>query len=380
MCRIVLPYGALNNNTLSRADIRSALYVLHCSILRINHLQEWHYKVDGGSGLFRRMRKIKTNITFIQSIMIIMLSTGLLNHVIIIPILLDAAKRDAWISVLLAGACALVWIFILHISTTKIKKQHLFAWLAKAYPPIVSRILAVVASVYLFVLCMLTTRDTVYWVHLTFSPETPILVLTFVLLLISVINAYLGIHSLANTAAILLPFVVILGFFIMFSNTTHKDYSLLRPMLEHGMQPVWKGSVYVGAGFVEVIMLFFMQHHIKSRLSYLSFMIMILLILGLTMGPIIGAIVEFGPDEADKLRFPTYEEWRLLTIGQYIEHLDFFSVYQWFSGAFLRISLTMFLILDILQIQSKKVKMLVLGSISFAIVVFTAIPFSDQFF
>ncbi|MFC3746895.1 endospore germination permease [Paenibacillus sp. GCM10012306] len=326
------------------------------------------------------MGKIKTNISFIQSTMIIMLSTGLLNHVIIIPILLDAAKRDAWISVLLAGACALVWIFILHISSTKIKKQHLFEWLAKAYHPFVGRMLAVFAGVYLFVICMLTTRDTVYWVHLTFSPETPILVLTLILLFISAINAYLGIHSLANTAGILLPFVVILGFFIMFSNTTHKDYSLLKPILEHGLQPVWNGTLYVGAGFVEVIMLLFMQHHIKSRLSYISFLIMILLILGLTMGPIIGAIVEFGPDEAGKLRFPAYEEWRLLTIGSYIEHLDFFSVYQWFSGAFLRISLTMFLILDIFQIQSKKMKMWILGCIFLMIVVFTAIPFSDQFF
>lgn len=312
--------------------------------------------------------------------MIIMLSTGLLNHVIIIPILLDAAKRDAWISVLVAGACALVWIFILHISSTKINKQHLFEWLSKAYHPIVGRILAVAACTYLFVICMLTTRDTIYWVHLTFSPETPILILTFILLLISAINAYLGIHSLANTAGILLPFVIILGFFIMFSNTPHKDYSLLKPILEHGMQPVWNGSMYVGAGFIEVIMLFFLQHHIKSRLSYLSFMLMVLLILGLTMGPLIGAIVEFGPDQADKLRFPAYEEWRLLTIGGYIEHLDFFSVYQWFSGAFLRISLAMFLILDIFQIQSRKVKILVLGSISTATVVFTTIPISDEIF
>ncbi|OMD35159.1 endospore germination permease [Paenibacillus sp. RS8] len=326
------------------------------------------------------MRTIKTKISFIQSIMIIMLSTGLLNHVIIIPILLDAAKRDAWISVLLAAVCALVWIFILHISSSKIKKQHLFAWLSKAYHPIVGRTLAVVACIYLFIICMLTTRDTIYWVHLTFSPETPILILAFILLLISVFNAYLGIHSLANTAAVLLPFVIILGFFIMFSNIPHKDYSLLKPILENGMRPVWNGTMYVGAGFVEVIMLFFLQHHIKSRISYLSYMVMLLLLLGLTMGPVIGAIVEFGPDEADKLRFPAYEEWRLLTIGRYIEHLDFFSVYQWFSGAFLRISLSMFLILDIFQIQSRKVKMLVLGSIFASILVFTAIPFSDQLF
>ncbi|MDQ0088878.1 spore germination protein (amino acid permease) [Paenibacillus anaericanus] len=325
------------------------------------------------------MRKIRTNISFFQAVMIIMLSTGLMNHVIIIPLMLDAAKRDAWISVLLAGACALVWISILHIGSTKMNKQHLFAWLAKAYHPIVGRTLAAVASVYLFVICTLTTRDTVYWVHLTFSPETPILVLTLILLMISAVNAFLGIHSLANTAGVLLPFVILLGYFVMFSNTPHKDYSLLKPILEHGMQPVWDGSLFVGAGLVEVIMLVFLQHHIRSRLSYISFAIMILLLVGLTMGPIIGAIVEFGPDEADKLRFPAYEEWRLLSIGRYIEHLDFFSVYQWFSGAFLRISLTMFLILDIFQIQSKKVKVLVLTCISSAITVFTAIPFSDQF-
>ncbi|MFD0618714.1 endospore germination permease [Paenibacillus sp. GCM10027629] len=326
------------------------------------------------------MRKIKTKISFIQSIMIIMLSTGLLNHVIIIPIILDAAKRDAWISVLLAGACALIWIFILHIGITKINKQHLFEWLAKAYHPFVGRMLAAAAGVYLLVICLFTTRDTVYWIHLTFAPETPILVLSSIFLLISALNAYMGIYSLANTASILLPFVVVLGFFIMISNTPHKDYSLLKPILEHGMQPVWGGAMYAGVGFVEVIMLFFLQHHIKSQLSYLSFMIMILIILGLTMGPIIGAIAEFGADEAGKLRYPAFEEWRLLTIGRYIEHLDFLSVYQWFSGAFLRISLTMFLFLDVFQIQSPKVKGWVLGCIFLGAVLFTAFPISDQFF
>ncbi|MCJ8012002.1 endospore germination permease [Paenibacillus sp. KQZ6P-2] len=326
------------------------------------------------------MRKIKAKISFIQTVMIMMLSTGLLNHVIIIPTILDVADRDAWMSVLLATACALVWIVILHFGITKMNKQHLFELLSKAYHPIVGRFLAVLTSIYLLVTCALTTRDSVYWIHLTFSPETPIVVLSSTFLLISVISAYLGIHSIANTAGILLPVVVVLGFFIMLSNTPHKDYSLLKPMLEHGMQPAWNGVVYVGAGFVEVIMLFFLQHHISSRLSYLSFMILILLLLGLTIGPLMGAIVEFGVDEAQKLRYPAHEEWRLLTIGRYIEHMDFFSVYQWFSGAFLRTSLTLFLILDIFQIQSKKGKVWVLGSIFLIIIVFSSIPFSDQFF
>lgn len=38
-------------------------------------------------------------ITFFQTGMMMMLTIGLMNHVIVIPILLDAAKRDSWISV-----------------------------------------------------------------------------------------------------------------------------------------------------------------------------------------------------------------------------------------------------------------------------------------
>lgn len=323
---------------------------------------------------------MKPQISFVQSVMILMLSTGLLNHVIIIPILLDAAGRDAWMSIVLAGACSLAWIAILHFNIAKIKKQPVFEMLSKAYHPIVGRLLAGAAAIYLFAICTITTRDTIHWIHLTFSPETPILVFALIFLFISAANAYLGIQSIANTAGILLPVVVFLGFFVSFSNIPHKDYSLLKPFLAHGMQPVWSGAVYVGAAFAEVIMLLFMQHHIKSRLSYLSLMIIILLLAGLTFGPLIGAITEFGTDEADKLRFPAYEEWRLLTIGRYIEHLDFFSVYQWFSGAFIRISLSMFLILDVFRIQSNKGKAWMLGSLYVVIIFFSTLPISDQIF
>ncbi|WP_145022602.1 endospore germination permease [Paenibacillus sp. Y412MC10] len=323
---------------------------------------------------------MKSPISFVQSVMIMMLSTGLLNHVIIIPILLDAAGRDAWMSIVLAGICSLAWIAVLRIGIRQVNKQPIFEMLSNAYPPFVGKVLAGAAGIYLFVICTLTTRDTVYWIHLTFSPETPIVVFTLIFLLISVVNAYLGIQSIANTASILLPIVVLLGFFVMFSNTPHKDYSLLKPFLAHGMQPVWNGVIYVGAGFVEIIMLLFMQHHIQSRLMYMHLLILIVILAGLTIGPLIGGIVEFGVDEADKLRYPAYEEWRLLTIGRYIEHMDFFSVYQWFSGAFIRMSITMFLILDVFRIQSNKGKAWVLGCLYAAILFLASIPISDQVF
>jgi spore germination protein KB len=62
----------------------------------------------------------------------------------------------------------------------------------------------------------------------------------------------------------------------------------------------------------------------------------------LTLGPLIGAITEFGSVEAEKMRNPAYEQWRLLSIG-HVTRLDFLSIFQWLSGSFVRISLSLFI-------------------------------------
>lgn len=49
-----------------------------------------------------------------------------------------------------------------------------------------------------------------------------------------------------------------------------------------------------------------------------------IVLVGLTLGPLMGAIAIFGPFEAARMRFPAYEEWRLVTFGHFLEHIDFF--------------------------------------------------------
>ncbi|CAI8922647.1 Spore germination protein XB [Brevibacillus sp. IT-7CA2] len=320
------------------------------------------------------------SLTFFQVVCILMLTIGLMNHVIVIPILLDAAKRDAWISVILAGVFFIVWVCLLYSAVAKTRKQNLFLLLKRAYHPAISNILAAIACVYLFMMCAITMRDTVTWIHVAFSPKMPTIFIAFMLACICLCNAYLGIRSIANTAVLFLPLVIFLGFFVMSANYTHKSYILLKPFLEYGMLPVWKGVVFVGAGLIELIILLFMQQHIRSKYSLLSLLIFAVILIGLTFGPVTGAIAEFGPEQSEKLRYPAYEEWRLVNIGRYIEHMDFLSIYQWFSGAFIRMSLTIFLIVDILQLKSKAKRMMVLVLLFSLLVAIAVLPFSDNVF
>lgn len=322
----------------------------------------------------------KSTLTFYQTVNIMMLSIGLMNHVIVIPILLDAAKRDSWISVLFAGVLFLFWTCLLYTAVAKTRHQNVFVWLNNRVHPLLTTTLKIFSCLFLFAMSTITMRDTVTWIHVSFAPKTPILFLSLVLSLLCLFNAYMGIRSIANTAGIFLPFVVILGFFVMSSNFTHKNYVLLKPLLEYGMVPVWKGMLYLGAGFVELTLLLFMQQYIRTKYSLISLLILALILIGLTFGPVTGAIAEFGTGEAEKLRYPAYEEWRLINIGRYIEHMDFLSIYQWFTGAFIRISLAMFLIVDILALKSKVRKMITLVLLFSLTVIISIIPYSDDRF
>ena len=128
------------------------------------------------------------------------------------------------------------------------------------------------------------------------------------------------------------------------------------PLFEDGLLPITKGIVYPASGFIELILLLFLQHHFKQKLKWYHLAIMVFILMGLTLGPLIGAITAFGPEEAAKQRYPAYEEWALVTIGRFIEHMDFLSIYQWLTGTFIRVGLLLFIAADILNITESRKK------------------------
>ncbi|MED4924718.1 hypothetical protein P9743_11115 [Anoxybacillus geothermalis] len=59
-----------------------------------------------------------------QVLIIFMLSTGLVNHVMAIPILLEVSGRDAWVSILVTASLYTGWIAFLYW----IVKIMFFCW------------------------------------------------------------------------------------------------------------------------------------------------------------------------------------------------------------------------------------------------------------
>lgn len=312
-------------------------------------------------------------ITIFHIILLYIMSAGILNHVIIVSPLYTVAGRDAWISIIVSFFIYLIWALIVYKIVKVTRKENLYLWLKNNFGNKIANFMYFLIFVYLFTMCIITVKDMIIWTNSTFLPETPIFILVASFVILTTFMANTNIQMIAIVNGILLPIVLILGFFIAFINMPKKDFSLLFPLFEHGLSPIFFGCIYVGIGMIEVMIMIFLQHHLKSTVKYKHFVIMGLFCTWLTLGPVMSGIATFGPFKSSLLLFPAYEQWALGSIGRFIEHFDFFSIYQWLSGALIRVSLFLFMIVDMINISSKKQKKFTLISLGVIIVLINLI-------
>ncbi|PWV95338.1 spore germination protein (amino acid permease) [Paenibacillus cellulosilyticus] len=323
------------------------------------------------------MAIFQRKISFLQAAMIFMLANGLVSHVIINPMLLDASGRDAWITVIVSGIILVPWCIMLAVAMRRSGQQKLVPWLSARTHPVIAWLLVLPVLVCLYMIGGMTASYTATWTISNYLPTTPPLVLGLLLTVISALCAIWGIRVIAITSGILLPIVIALGYFVNISNMPEKDFALLKPYLEHGWNKVWDGLIYAGGGYIEFAFLMTVQHHIRTKIKPWHIVVFAIIMVYISLGPIIGAITEFGPNEAAKQMTSPYEQWRLVKLGDYIEHLDFFSIYQWQSGAVIRMSLAIFLVVDMLPIRRPMTRMITIGLIALSYVILAVIPINE---
>ncbi|TNJ66852.1 spore gernimation protein [Paenibacillus hemerocallicola] len=309
--------------------------------------------------------------------MMLMLSIGISNHVLLIPVLLETAKRDAWAGVTAAILPMIVWVGVLHVIIRKVGHRHMGEWLRQHYGKAARLILIVLAVVYFSVTSFISLADTVMWTNVTYLPRTPKLVISLIFMLVCFFAARAGIRAIAITSGLLLPGVVLLGYFVASANLQYKDYSLLAPLFTHGYAPAAKAMAYTSGGLFELVLILFMGHHVSSAFRTRSLIVLAIILVGLTVGPVTGSIALFGPFEAADQRYPAFEQWRMVTLGKFVSHLDFFSIYQWISGSFIRVSLMLFLIPDVLGMKKRRSRSFLLAGLSAGLVGVTMLPISD---
>lgn len=299
-------------------------------------------------------------------IMMMMLSVGLVNHVIIVPLLLDDAGRDAWLCPLVSVPLIILWaIFPIRKITWSVGNQPFQDWLRSRGSRALYWFVMIPILVLLTCTSFHTTVDAVEFANSTYAPLTPSPIVMILFMALCVYAALAGLRTIAFVSCILLPAVVLLGEFVMTANLPHKDYRYLLPIGEHGVQPILIGSLDSFSTLAEIFMIVLIQPYLRGKLGRWGLILFTLVLVMLMLGPTSAAIAEFGPAEAGKMRYPAFSQWRLVTVGRYIEHLDFFAIFQWLSGALIRVSMTMFLLTSLVcrTRKAQTIAIIVLGAL-----------------
>ncbi|GGB47543.1 spore germination protein KB [Lentibacillus populi] len=316
-----------------------------------------------------------------QFFFIFLLSTGLSNHVLIIPLLIDVAGRDAWISVIVGYLISALFMFLLVFVSRHFKERSVFEWLEIAYRPVLSRLLAICLIIFLLITGWITFKETISWTNETYLPNTPMFIIGFSILAASLYISIGKINVIAICAGVLLPFVIVFGLFVTIGTIPDKDYSLITPILvENSWINVINGVVLVFGSNIEVFLLLFLQQHIIRKINLSHLLLLTFFLSILTIGPLLGSIAVFGAEEVAALKYPAFFQWRILSIGTYFNHLDFLSIYQWLSGAFIRLALILYLITSAFNIKTKKGRLFIQSCVCVLYLIFLYVPISDEHF
>src|SRR5690625_2599599 len=100
--------------------------------------------------------KTNSTISVLHMVLLFTTATGLKNHVILIPALLNTAGRDAWISVLIAFIVTLIWGMLLFYIYKTINGEHITTWLENNTNQTITRLLGYIVGFYFLMMAATT--------------------------------------------------------------------------------------------------------------------------------------------------------------------------------------------------------------------------------
>ncbi|MGO4500257.1 endospore germination permease [Paenibacillus sp. 2RAB27] len=303
---------------------------------------------------------MEVSFSRLQIVFLLLLSLGISNHVLIIPHLLQAAKRDAWFSILLAYLALIGWSLILYIILKSIGMVSFYLWLKDRVGMIGLSIVSGCIALYLVAAGMMIVFDTTKNISIHFLPKTPDIVVILSYIFLSYTAAKSGLKTIVYMSSMLLPIVWMLGVGVSLMTMSSKDYGMLHPLLKEGFGSDLSGSVVVFGGSIDLMVLLLIQHKLSKPLNYGVIFVLLTLLIGLIMGPTLGSIAAFGPYQAENLRFPAFEQWRLVMLGRQISHVDFLAAFQLMAGSVVRTALIIHLLTELAAAYSQKNRQVVM--------------------
>ncbi|MBB6214161.1 spore germination protein KB [Anaerosolibacter carboniphilus] len=278
-------------------------------------------------------------ITGHQLRLIIVSSITVTGHLLFVPVVLNMAGRDGWLSLLMAIIPGLISASILTALGLSASGQSLIELSCTLMGKVLGKIAGLIYVGYFFLIPAITLRALMNFMTEVFMLRTPSLIFGVIFLLVCGYATFMGLEIFLRANEVLLPLLIIAGILASSMSFPDKDYKHLLPIMEEGISPVLLGSIPLIALMAEIVVIGMIQPALSSPTVLRKANIgAVLIISALFVGPLTGPIAVFGVDLAAKHIYPTYEQIKYIKLA-FIENLQPLAVLLWLAGSFGKISL-----------------------------------------
>jgi spore germination protein KB len=269
------------------------------------------------------------------------------SAVIVIPSsLASQAKQDTWIASLLSPAIGLLLLYIIirlsdrfpGIALTDYIEMIIGKWPGK-----------VVAFSFLatfpYLITFYTLRDIGDFLTLQIMPETPIETIHIGLFIVVIIGVRLGLETLARTAEIMFPVVILLFVILIIFLIPQIDKTNIQPVLENGLNPVIRASIpYLSYPYLEpVIFHMLVPYVIRSEKVGRAMFTSVALSGYLLFFATFLTILVFGGQLTSLFMYPSYELAKKINIGNFFQWIEIIMLLIWFITIYFRLTLLFYI-------------------------------------
>lgn len=274
-----------------------------------------------------------------QTLFLLIMTLPIMGHVVILPLLLDVAGRDAWLSIFISIPIGFLFAFAIYRLRLHYPDLTITETLFRLLGKWIGTIAILLFIFYFLFLTILSFAALVDVVFIDFLPETPRLAIIVWFLIFFIYAAKKGIKRIALTAGVLAIIAILTGHSVTLMDTAKKDWNELRPILEFGWSPVLWGTLILVSIWMELLQLLCIPiKNIREKRMFLLWMVGIVLNGIMMTSTTTGVIMIFGLSQSDNFLYPAQEIVRTISLG-FIDRFDIYGMILMTFGTYIRCSL-----------------------------------------
>lgn len=270
---------------------------------------------------------------------IMMYPAILATAILLVPsITFQFAERDMWLSPVWASLTGLLTVYTAVQLNKFYPQENIVQYGEHILGVIPGKALGLTYLLFYLHITGVMFREYAEFLLGNFLPKTPMIVIIVSLAVVCAYAVHGGVEVLARAAQMFVPIIMLLLALVFILIIPELKVKNMFPVLEHGIMPSIMGSFTPQAWFSEFLLISFLLPFLKDRENGRKWgMISVMVVmLTLVVANFISLLL-FGGITAS-ITYPVMSLAKLISIADFLTHLESIIMAIWVAGTFLKIS------------------------------------------